>query len=266
MSIVEIVSDTSGAIVGETVVGVWNVYNQIHPYNLEFKRDTQSVAIRYKEEITVELDNVLCNAWWRGGTQSVNIEKIGNNTIRILDENASLQNLIFLPNEVGLLNMQFSFESKKLYPPHHTEPQIKNYAYHVVQIDAVSNKIIGGHTFQVTDFPTYRGSNSDTEIDNEVICSDTSVNTESEIKPNKIVSVQPNPATDQITVAYELNGAENASIFITNYYFTGNSDNYVLDINSQSKTFNIQTYTAGIYVITLICDGIVVDSKTFVKQ
>jgi len=280
VSIVEV--PTESGTIPEAVVGVWNVYNQVHPFHLEFKRDAKSVSLWDIEFITVKLDNVLYDAWIRGGSQNgKNINYIGNQTFQIIGKDAMLSNLIFLPNEFSLLNMQFLFQSfpslpvedpypnDPPYPPVPPIPYLKDYAYHVIQTDAITDKVIGGHTFQVVETASYRGS-SDTNKNTYTDRSDTTQlipdSTKVELKPNKIVSVQPNPATDQITVVYELNEAQNASISISNYYFIGNSDNYVLDINSQSRTCNIQNYPTGVYVITLICDGQVADLKTFVKQ
>ena len=83
---------------------------------------------------------------------------------------------------------------------------------------------------------------------------------------NKIVSVHPNPATDEITVTYTLNEVENAQIRITSYYHTPIYDNYILDVITQSKTINIYNYPIGVYVVTLVCDDEVTDYKVFVKH
>ena len=41
---------------------------------------------------------------------------------------------------------------------------------------------------------------------------------------------------------------------------------YSLSSSPQSVVFYIATYTPGTYVVTLFCDGVAVDSKTFAKQ
>jgi hypothetical protein len=86
------------------------------------------------------------------------------------------------------------------------------------------------------------------------------------LKPDRIESLFPNPASGEITVSCKINEAENASVSISNYYFTTVSDNYMLEVDSQSKTLYVNNYPAGLYVITLVCDGVVTDTKTFIKQ
>jgi subtilisin family serine protease len=86
------------------------------------------------------------------------------------------------------------------------------------------------------------------------------------LNPSRIEEIFPNPATHEITVTYKLNEVENAYISVSNYYFATLYDNYILDTNSQSKILNLNNYTTGFYVITLVCDGVVTDMKTFIKH
>ncbi|MDR1112568.1 MAG: hypothetical protein LBL18_02255, partial [Bacteroidales bacterium] len=86
------------------------------------------------------------------------------------------------------------------------------------------------------------------------------------LKPNRIEMAYPNPVLDQITVEYRLNDAQNAYLSIANYYYSHISDNYILDISASSGTFNVNSYPAGIYTVSLICNGQIADSKVFVKQ
>jgi hypothetical protein len=86
------------------------------------------------------------------------------------------------------------------------------------------------------------------------------------LNPNKIVSVYPNPVSEQITVAYKINEAENAYLTIANYYYTSIFKNYDLDTSHGEITLNLSDYPAGIYTVTLMCDGKIANSKVFVKQ
>lgn len=47
---------------------------------------------------------------------------------------------------------------------------------------------------------------------------------------------------------------------------TGNSDNYILDVQQTSTSIDISAYAVGLYNIILVCDGEVQNSKTLIKQ
>ncbi len=88
---------------------------------------------------------------------------------------------------------------------------------------------------------------------------------EIKLKPDKIRKVSPNPASSSLNIDYKINDADNAYISVTGVY-SGISNNYMLDVNANSFTLNLQNYPAGAYVITLVCNGAISDSKTFIKQ
>ena len=46
----------------------------------------------------------------------------------------------------------------------------------------------------------------------------------------------------------------------------GVSNNYVLNISSTQTTINLNDYQAGHYIVTLVCDGQIVDSKNLIKN
>lgn len=86
-------------------------------------------------------------------------------------------------------------------------------------------------------------------------------------KPNLIEKLFPNPLlTNQLNVDYKINEADNAYICISNYYNMNIFNNYILDVSTSSVQLDLHEYPAGIYVVTLICNGKISDSKTFVKQ
>ena len=135
--------------------------------------------------------------------------------------------------------------------------------YHVIQTHATSNAIIGGATYTVKILPDCNSSRSNTEKVNSE--NRDSIGQLTEEIYNKIVSIHPNPAIDEITVTYTLNEVENAQIRISSYYHKSIYDNYILDVTTQNKTINIYNYPIGVYVVTLVCDGEVADYKVFVK-
>lgn len=44
------------------------------------------------------------------------------------------------------------------------------------------------------------------------------------------------------------------------------SNNYLLNSNSSQKTIDLSSYQSGHYIVTLVCDGQVVDSKNLIKN
>lgn len=90
---------------------------------------------------------------------------------------------------------------------------------------------------------------------------------EVKLNPNRLNSIAPNPAADKVNVSYKLNNASSAYIMIVSYYISGGiSNNYVLDINANEATINLNNYPLGFYKVILVADGYVVDAKLLFKQ
>lgn len=83
--------------------------------------------------------------------------------------------------------------------------------------------------------------------------------------PYSLGTLVPNPASSQVTVSYDASSATSAYVIVTNT-ITAGSDSYILDTNTNQVTLNLSGYSNGIYTITLICDGTVVDSKNLIKN
>ena len=86
------------------------------------------------------------------------------------------------------------------------------------------------------------------------------------LKPNSIETIYPNPASDFINLNYKINNGNSAYLSITGVNISNVSNNYILDINQDSAVLNVSNYPVGIYVITLVTDGIVSDSKNIIIQ
>ncbi len=84
------------------------------------------------------------------------------------------------------------------------------------------------------------------------------------VKDKYIASITPNPATNQITVNYEVGSANSSYLILTNNLFSFFRP-YFISSNSGSKTISVQFIPAGNYTLLLMCDGIIVDSKNFIK-
>jgi hypothetical protein len=170
-------------------------------------------------------------------------------------EAAVLKNMYFEPNELGFLEVKFDF---------HSWQSGESYKYHVIQVHAGTHEIMGGTACQINivDCNSIR-----TTTGKESISTDKKDTTKTSViqNTNTIQSVHPNPATDEITVTCELHEVEKASLIVSSYYHRGISDNFILDVNTQRRNINISVYPIGVYIVTLICDGKMTDSKIFVK-
>ncbi|MFZ9029527.1 MAG: T9SS type A sorting domain-containing protein [Crocinitomicaceae bacterium] len=79
-------------------------------------------------------------------------------------------------------------------------------------------------------------------------------------------SLTPNPASNIVNVEYSALNATSASLKITNSTAPSISENFVLNCLINQSSIDISSLPAGAYTVTLICDGIVTDSKSLVIQ
>jgi serine protease len=84
------------------------------------------------------------------------------------------------------------------------------------------------------------------------------------IKNYYITDLFPNPLSNQnvLNVVYEASQASTAHFTLTNIN-TNQSTTHVLNPNQQGTAISLQNFTAGSYVLYLICDGAIRDAKTF---
>lgn len=85
------------------------------------------------------------------------------------------------------------------------------------------------------------------------------------VNPYKFISLSPNPANSQVQINYEIENSTSAYIIITGIT-NGVSNNYVLNTYSTQTSVNLNSYQSGHYIITLVCDGQIVDSKNLIKN
>ena len=85
----------------------------------------------------------------------------------------------------------------------------------------------------------------------------------------KIGELFPNPATNIVTVSCVFNAAEipnNTYIRISNTQGIIYGTHILNTMNFQNVFFYVSSYPIGTYVVTLVCNGEITDSKTFVKE
>ena len=88
---------------------------------------------------------------------------------------------------------------------------------------------------------------------------------EVKVNPYKLISLSPNPANSQIQIDYDIENSTSAYLMITGVT-NGVSNNYVLNTNSTQTIISLANYQYGNYIVTLVCDGQIVDSKNLIKN
>ena len=86
------------------------------------------------------------------------------------------------------------------------------------------------------------------------------------LKPNAFETIFPNPATDALTIRYNINSGSSAYLAINGVTMSNVSHNYIIDINQNEIIIDVTNYPTGTYVITLVTDGNISDSKNLIKQ
>jgi hypothetical protein len=140
LTVVDLESEfTSGRVM------IANPHNVPKTYFLELQMETNESgkAIFDEAEVTLKMDDVIFNAWERGGKQAELLEDKSDEKRKLVKgDNVILDNIMFEPNERGLLTLDFNFLTKEL------TDKIE-YKYHVIQKDAITGEVIGGETFLI---------------------------------------------------------------------------------------------------------------------
>ncbi len=196
-----------------------------------------------KANVYLTMDDAMIEAWERGGGRhNEGIERIDRNVFRVFSNDVDFGNLVMAPGEMGYFNFSVEF----FEPNPDTE-----YEFDLILRDAEKTKeIVGIETFSIM--------KNDGKKDEEY-----------KAKVNgHIKDVYPNPANDHLVIysSFEDTGiVNNASIRITNISATY-SNVYNLDVHNPELHLNIRNFPNGVYVAYLICDGVVIDSYTFMKE
>ena len=138
LTVVDLVADRTSAM-----VMIANPSDTPRTFLLELQKETNEggKAIFEEAEVTLKMDDVIFNAWERGGKQTELLENKSDEKNKLVKgDNVILDNIMFNPDERGLLTLDFNFLTKELTDK--TE-----FTYHVIQKDAMTGEVIGGETF-----------------------------------------------------------------------------------------------------------------------
>lgn len=138
VTVVDLEDDTTTA-----TVMIANPSHQSRTYYLELIKDNKEngKAVYEEAEVTLKMDDVLFDAWERGGKIALEVEEKQDEKEKLVKgNNVLLDNIAFNPNEMGLLTLDFKFLTEQV-----TDKE--KFTYHVIQRDATTGEIIGGETF-----------------------------------------------------------------------------------------------------------------------
>ena len=85
------------------------------------------------------------------------------------------------------------------------------------------------------------------------------------IKQPEITSISPNPTNQSASLLVEYNSQNSNSLYMVVAPITGNFYyNYILDISEAELNVDVSSFNIGLYVLSLVSEGLVVDQKTFI--
>jgi len=88
---------------------------------------------------------------------------------------------------------------------------------------------------------------------------------EVKVNPYSIQNLTPNPASNAFSVTYKAQGSSSSYLMIIGAN-NGISNNYILNVNENIKNIDVSNYPSGVYFVSLICDGILIDSKNLIIE
>jgi serine protease len=88
---------------------------------------------------------------------------------------------------------------------------------------------------------------------------------EVKVKEAEIKNISPNPASDYVSISYDIESMNSAYLIISHPFGT-TSDNFILDNMSDEILIDVSNYQSGVYGVTLVANGQVVDAKGLVIE
>jgi serine protease len=163
LSVVDIEPNTP---IGGSVY-VNNPYDLAKAYRFKFFTET---LLYEQAEIKATLNPTLYNAWVLGGRSGAGIiDTEEANVIRITAANATLENVILNPDQLGIINLTFNFLTEE----YTATPQ---YEYYLEQRSMDDNSLVGGEAYLINTpwrslFYTDGGGNKEANYNETVLLS-----------------------------------------------------------------------------------------------
>ena len=85
------------------------------------------------------------------------------------------------------------------------------------------------------------------------------------VNPFVLGVIAPNPAQTQITIDYIAEDATSAYLILTEVS-TSNTFNHIIDTQVGQHQIDVSSYATGIYLVTFVCDGTAIETKTIIIE
>lgn len=86
------------------------------------------------------------------------------------------------------------------------------------------------------------------------------------VKNSFIRSIYPNPTTTNTTISYKLATGTTSAYITLSQPYGGTYNNYILDLAKQEAQIDVSTLMPGVYTVSFIRNGQLIDVKTITKQ
>lgn len=80
-----------------------------------------------------------------------------------------------------------------------------------------------------------------------------------------IVSVSPNPCTNNLSINYTLSSTVTVANAVITNVIANTSNTISLNINNNSQSLDLSNYPTGLYTVSLLCNGLITDAVNIIK-
>lgn len=86
------------------------------------------------------------------------------------------------------------------------------------------------------------------------------------VNKNKITALSPNPASSNLFINYDIEETITSAYFVLVEHTSSQSNQYIIDLTTDSKQIDVSNLPNGTYTLVLICDGQVTDYTNLIIQ
>lgn len=86
------------------------------------------------------------------------------------------------------------------------------------------------------------------------------------VNKNKITVLSPNPASSNLFIDYDIEETITSAYFVLVEHTSSQSNQYIIDLTTNSKQIDVSNLPNGTYTLVLICDGQITDYTNLIIQ